>query len=167
MSSVARASEVELPMDKKICIDRLMARYGSSIDNGEYEVWPTLFTEEGVYRITTRTDYEAGREFGIWYCNNRAMLEDRVLAMRGVNIYEPHVYRHVMGPTEVLSWGDDRAICETSYLVVRTDVDGDMTVFSAGRYVDQLAFDGSRALLSSRVVVADSARFDTLVALPI
>ncbi|WP_454722203.1 MULTISPECIES: aromatic-ring-hydroxylating dioxygenase subunit beta [Cupriavidus] len=167
MSSITRDPALALPAATKASIDRLMARYASAIDNGEYEVWPTLFTEDGVYRITTRTDYEAGRDFGVWYCNNRGMLEDRVQAIRGVNIYEPHVYRHMTGPVEVLSLGSAEARCETSYLVVRTDVDGDMTVFSAGRYVDHLVFDDGQAQLRSRVVVADSARFDTLVALPI
>jgi anthranilate 1,2-dioxygenase small subunit len=160
-------NSVALPIDRKNEIDALMARYASAIDNGNFEVWPTLFTEDGIYRITTRTDYEAGRDFGIWFCNNRSMLEDRVQAIQGVNIYEPHVYRHIVGPTEVLSISEAEAYCETSYVVIRTDVDGDMKVFSAGRYVDKLVFAGSKALLGSRVVVADSARFDTLVALPI
>lgn len=167
MSSVARMNAVELPVDRKREIDALMARYASAIDNGDIEVWPTLFTEDGTYRITTRTDYEAGRDFGIWYCSNRAMLEDRVQAIQGVNIYEPHVYRHITGPTEVIAISDTEASCETNYVVIRTSVDGEMTVFSAGRYVDQLVFADSRALLHSRVVVADSSRFDTLVALPI
>jgi anthranilate 1,2-dioxygenase small subunit len=158
---------VALPIERKNEIDALMARYASAIDNGNYEVWPTLFTEDGIYRITTRTDYEAGRDFGIWYCSNRSMLEDRVQAIRGVNIYEPHVYRHVVGPTEVVALSETYAQCETSYVVIRTDVDGDMMVFSAGRYVDKLVFGDFGALLGSRVVVADSARFDTLVALPI
>ena len=167
MSSIARMNVVALPVERKMAIDALMARYASAIDNGDFEVWPALFTEDGTYRITTRTDYEAGRDFGIWYCSNRSMLEDRVQAIRGVNIYEPHVYRHVTGPTEVLSISDTEASCETSYVVIRTDVDGDMIVFSAGHYVDRLVFDASGVLLGSRVVVADSARFDTLVALPI
>jgi anthranilate 1,2-dioxygenase small subunit len=144
-----------------------MARYCSVIDNAEYEGWPALFTDDGTYRLTTRTDYDAGRDFGIWYCSNRAMMEDRVTAIRGVNVYEPHVYRHVTGPTEIVAADASGARCETSFIVVRTDVDGAMTVFSAGRYVDEVVFDQGRALLRSRVVVTDSARFDTLVALPV
>lgn len=167
MSNVTRTPEVEVSVGQRTSIDRLMARYGSVIDNADYEGWPVLFTEDGVYRITTRTDFDAGRDFGIWYCSNRAMLEDRVTAIRGVNVYEPHVYRHLIGPTEIVAADASGASCETNFVVVRTDVDGAMMVFSAGRYIDQLVFDGGRALLRSRVVVTDSARFDTLVALPL
>jgi anthranilate 1,2-dioxygenase small subunit len=167
MSSVARSSEIVLEAKSKEEIDRLMARYCSAIDNGEFELWPELFTTDGEYRITTRTDYEAGRDFGVWYCNNRGMLEDRVTAIRTVNVYEPHVYRHVIGPTEITSSTGKNVTGETSFLVIRTDVDGDMIVFSAGRYVDELVIDDGKALLRSRIVVTDSIRFDTLVALPI
>jgi anthranilate 1,2-dioxygenase small subunit len=167
MSSVTRTPEINLPGAAIGGIGRLMARYCSAIDNGEFEVWPSLFTADGVYRITTRADHELGRDFGIWYCNNRDMLEDRVSAIRSVNLYEPHVYRHVVSPTEIISVDGADVNCETSYIVIRTDVDGEMTVFSAGRYVDTVAVADGVALLRSRVVVTDSARFDTLVALPI
>ena len=166
MSSVRRDGA---PLDALVAtrIDRLMARYASAIDNGDFEDWPALFVDDGEYRIVTRTDFDAGRDFGIWYCDNRGMLEDRVSAIRSVNVYEPHVYRHVLGPTEVLDIDGDVAACETSYLVVRTAMDGDMQVFSAGRYVDRVALVDERALLKSRMVVTDSARYDTLVALPL
>ena len=167
MSNVTRTPEVEMSAAQRTSIDRLMARYGSLIDNADYEGWPALFTDDGVYRITTRTDFDAGRDFGIWYCSNRAMMEDRVSAIRGVNVYEPHVYRHVIGPTEIVAADASGARGETGFIVVRTDVDGAMTVFSAGRYVDEIVFEADRALLRSRVVVTDSARFDTLVALPL
>lgn len=166
MSSVRRDGA---PLDAVVAmrIDRLMARYASAIDNGDFEDWPLLFVDDGEYRIVTRTDFEAGRDFGIWYCNNRAMLEDRVSAIRSVNVYEPHVYRHVLGPTEVIAIDADMVACETSYLVVRTSMEGDMQVFSAGRYVDRVTLRDELALLHSRVVVTDSARYDTLVALPL
>ena len=45
--------------------------------------------------------------------------------------------------------------------------DGEMTVFSAGRYVDEIVLEKEAALLQKRLVVTDSARFDTLVVIPI
>jgi len=146
---------------------RLMARYCSAIDNGELELWPACFAEDGVYRILTRPDYQAGRDFGIWYCGNRRMMVDRVSAIRSVNVYEPHVYRHVIGPTEIVAGQDGVLDCETSYQLVRTGYEGDMTLFSVGRYVDRVVCRDGAALFASRTVVTDSCRYDTLVALPI
>jgi anthranilate 1,2-dioxygenase small subunit len=95
------------------------------------------------------------------------MLEDRVSALREVNVYEPHVYRHILGPTEILSFSEGAWSTQTSYIVVRTMADGGMSVFSAGRYLDEIVFDGEIARFRKRRVVTDSACYDTLVVIPL
>ena len=148
-------------------IARLMMQYVHAIDNDELERWPGFFTENAVYQIVPRTAFEQGHPIGIWYCDNRGMLEDRVSSIREVNVFEPHVYRHVIGPTEILEFIGGIYRAQTSYIVVRTVQDGEMSVFSAGRYVDEITVGKDRALLRQRIVVTDSARFDTLVAIPL
>lgn len=169
MSSVTRTSDLNANVDQQAlaCIERLMARYCSSIDNGDIASWPDFFTEDCTYRILTRTDFEAGRDFGIWFCSARGMLLDRVSAIQSVNVFEPHVYRHVMGPTEIIGTVGARIRCETSFMIVRTGYEGTMMIFSAGRYIDQVVIEEERALLHERIVVTDSPRYDTLVALPL
>ena len=168
MSSVVPlAKAVAVPVVARDAIARLMMQYVHAIDNDDLERWPRFFTERCLYQIVTRTDYEQGRPIGVWFCDNRAMLEDRVSSIREVNVYEPHVYRHVIGPTEILGLVDDAYRAQTSYLVVRTMHDGEMVVFSAGRYVDEVVCDGDSALLRKRIVVTDSARYDTLLVLPL
>jgi anthranilate 1,2-dioxygenase small subunit len=161
------AAGVEVPAAVRDAIARLQMEYVHAIDNDELERWPQLFIEKCLYQIIPRADHEQGRRIGIWFCDNRAMLEDRVSSIREVNVYEPHVYRHVIGPTEILGHQDGAWSAQTSYLVVRTMYDGEMTLFSAGRYVDEIVMDGGAARFVKRVVVPDSWRFDTLVAIPI
>lgn len=76
-------------------------------------------------------------------------------------------YRHVLGPTEVTGLIDGGVRTATNNMLVRTMVDGEMTVFSVGRYLDEIVIDGGRAAFRSRTVVTDSVRYDTMVALPI
>jgi anthranilate 1,2-dioxygenase small subunit len=90
-----------------------------------------------------------------------------VSSIREVNVFEPHAYRHVIGPTEILSVAGGVYRAQTSYLVVRTMQDGEMCVFSAGRYVDEIVLEKNAALLQKRIVVTDSARYDTLVVIPL
>lgn len=144
-----------------------MMEYVHAIDNNELERWPQMFTEKCLYQIIPRADFDQGRRIGIWFCDNRGMLEDRVSSMREVNVFEPHVYRHVIGPTEILGHQDGAYAAQTSYLVVRTMQDGEMQLFSAGRYVDEIVVEGGAARFRKRVVVPDSWRFDTLVVIPI
>ena len=164
---VVAARNVEVSPAAKAAIARLMTQYAHAIDNDELERWPQCFTEKCVYQILPRPAFEQGHRVGVWYCDNRDMLEDRGRSLREINVYEPHVYRHIIGPTEILGFSGDVYRAQTSYLVVRTMHDGEMTVFSAGRYVDDILIETDVALLQKRLVVTDSARFDTLVVIPI
>ena len=167
-SAVASATKsIEVPQDVRDAIARLQMEYVHVIDNDELERWPLLFTEKCLYQIIPRAEHEQGRRIGVWFCEGRGMLEDRVSSIREVNVYEPHVYRHVIGPTEILEHKDGVFHAQTSYIVVRTMHDGEMSLFSAGRYVDEIVMEGAAARLRKRVVVTDSWRYDTLVAIPI
>ena len=156
-----------VPQPVRDAIGRLMTEYVNAIDNDEVERWPQFFTEACVYQIIPRGEHQQGRLIGIWYCEGRGMLEDRVSAYRSVNVYEPHVYRHVIAPTEILSADGAVYHTQTSFMVVRTMHDGEMLLFGAGRYLDEIVCEGGRALLRKRLVVTDSARYDTLVVIPL
>jgi anthranilate 1,2-dioxygenase small subunit len=166
-STVVAARTLQVPPAASAAIARLMVEYVHAIDNDQLERWPRFFTEKSVYQIVPRNAYEQGQPIGVWFCDNRGMLEDRVSSIREVNVFEPHVYRHVIGPTEILEFIDGIYRAQTSYIVVRTMQDGEMTVFSAGRYVDEIVVENDSALLRHRIVVTDSARYDTLVVIPL
>src|SRR6185295_19893414 len=108
------AKNVEVPTAAREAIARLQMEYVHAIDNNELERWPQLFAEKCLYQIIPRAEHEQGRRIGIWFCDNRGMLEDRVSSMREVNVFQPHVYRHVIGPTEIL--GHKRSEEHTSEL---------------------------------------------------
>ena len=164
---VTRDAALPLGAGDADAIGRLMVAYVHAIDNGRLEDWPICFTEKCTYRILTRTDHEAGRSFGVWFCDTRGMLLDRVSSIRSVNVFEPHVYRHILGPTEITGYKGEAYVAETNYMVVRTMYDGDMTVFAVGRYLDEVVVESGVARLLARTVVTDSMRYDTMVALPL
>ena len=88
--------------------------------------------------------------------------------MREANIYERQRYRHIVGLPAILSIDGGKVRTETSFLVVRIMRDGKMDVFATGRYLDLVEEDTDGALrFRERVVVCDSNRFDTLVAIPL
>ena len=93
-------------MTVREAIEDLFADYAEAIDDGALERWPGFFTEDGEYQIITRESHDAGLPIGILYCGSRAMMEDRVRALRTANIYEPHSYRHLPGPPRLAVQGD-------------------------------------------------------------
>jgi len=84
------------------------------------------------------------------------------------NIYERQRYRHILGMPLITGDTDGTVSAETSFLVVRTMRDGQMSVFAAGVYLDKVRRDESEAWrYAERIVVCDSQRFDTLLAIPL
>ena len=153
-----------------ITLDRILAvqaAYIRCIDTGALEDWPGFFTDGCLYKVTTAENHRQGFEAGIIYADSKGMLTDRILALRQANIYEKHTYRHILGLPTVLSNGGGEAKTETPFLVVRIMHDGQSDVFATGVYLDTLRDDGNQLKFASRLVVCDSSRIDTLMAIPL
>lgn len=128
---------------------------------------PDFFIEDCFYRITSAENYEAGMPLGLIHAASRNMLTDRVSALRQANIYEPQRYRHLVSSIRIVEDRGDTLDVVANLLVVRTMHEGDMTIFAAGRYVDQIRRQDSVWKFARRTVVLDSRQIDTLLAIPI
>jgi anthranilate 1,2-dioxygenase small subunit len=146
---------------------QLLADYTYVLDEGPLADWPTFFTETCLYRITTRQNEERNMPLSIMLCDNHAMLYDRVEAVEKANIFEPHYYRHVLSDSRLLRTTADSIFTETSFICVRTMLDGRMCLFAAGKYVDEIVIEGDRRLFRAKTVVLDSSQIDTLIAKPL
>jgi 3-phenylpropionate/cinnamic acid dioxygenase small subunit len=144
------------------------AAYAHAIDSDALEQWPSFFTETGVYRITNVENEREGLPAGIVYADSRAMLEDRIAALREANIYERQRYRHLLGVPLIESSGAEGAVARTPFMVARIMATGETTLFATGVYQDRFVIDeNGKLLLSERVAVCDSTVTDTLLALPL
>ncbi len=149
-------------------VERLTAEYIGCIDDDALERWPAFFTEDGLYRIVTRANYARGLPASLLYCRGQGMMHDRIAALRQANIYEPHVYRHVVAGTRLI--GEEPAVgwrFRTNFQVVRTMHTGEMVVFAVGVFDDMLSERDGKLLFHEKTVVCDSSRIDTLLVIPI
>jgi anthranilate 1,2-dioxygenase small subunit len=148
-------------------IARAQAEYARCIDDDRLEDWPDHFHGSCVYKITTAADHREGLEGAIIFANSKGMLRDRVSALREANIYERQSYRHILGQPSILREGGGEVRSETSFLVARIIQDGDTDIFATGRYLDLYRIEEGKVRLNERIVVCDSSRIDTLMALPL
>jgi anthranilate 1,2-dioxygenase small subunit len=148
-------------------INHVQNAYARCIDNGDLEAWPGFFEEDCIYKITTADNHAQGLEAGVIFANSRGMLLDRVASLRGANIYERQVYRHFLCQPWIVSLDAGEVHSETSFLVTRIMRDGTTDVYATGRYIDVYRLNGRSPKLRERIVVCDSSRFDTLLALPL
>jgi anthranilate 1,2-dioxygenase small subunit len=146
---------------------RAQADYARCIDNDRLESWPDYFDDPCIYKITTAANYREGLEAGIVFANSHGMLSDRVSSLREANIYEHHTYRHILGAPSILEEIDGAVRSETPFLVVRIMRDGQTDIFATGRYLDLYRVREGGPKLAERIVVCDSSRINTLLALPI
>jgi anthranilate 1,2-dioxygenase small subunit len=148
-------------------IIRAQADYARCIDDDRLEQWPDHFHGSCIYKITTAANHREGLEGAIIFANSKGMLKDRVSALRDANIYERQSYRHILGQPSILQESATEVRSETSFLVARIVQDGDTDIFATGRYLDLYKIEDGKVLLDERIVVCDSSRIDTLLALPL
>jgi 3-phenylpropionate/cinnamic acid dioxygenase small subunit len=143
------------------------AAYAEAIDSDSLERWPSFFTADCHYRITHVENERDGLPAGIVWADSRAMLEDRVAALREANIYERQRYRHLLGIPLLESADDAGARARTPFMVARIMHTGETVLFATGVYRDRFVREDGRLLLAERVAVCDSTVTDTLLALPL
>ncbi|GAP38915.1 nuclear transport factor 2 family protein [Piscinibacter sakaiensis] len=143
------------------------AAYAETIDSDALERWPDFFTDDCHYRITHAENEREGLAAGIVYADSRAMLEDRIAALREANIYERQRYRHLLGIPLLGAQDDTGAEARTPFMVARIMATGQTELFASGIYRDRVVRQDGGLRLRSRVAVCDSTVTDTLLALPL
>jgi 3-phenylpropionate/cinnamic acid dioxygenase small subunit len=148
-------------------IEELFAGYAECLDEDRLEEWPDFFAETCKYLITSRSNHARGLPHGVVYAASRGMLVDRITALRQANIFEPHHYRHILGPPRVDAVADGVAAVRSNFLVLRIMHDGDTQIFASGRYLDRIQVGAPPFRFAERLVVLDSHKIDTLLVIPL
>lgn len=148
-------------------MSRALADYARCIDDDRLEEWPSFFVEDCLYKVTTADNYREGLEAGVIFANSRGMLSDRISALRQANIYERQSYRHLIGPPSILSSDGGAVRSEAAFMVARIMRDGTTLLFATGRNLDVWRDEGDALRIKERIVVCDSSRIDTLMAIPL
>ena len=156
-------TEIKLWFD----LHRLQERYISTIDSDRLEEWPDFFTEDGVYEIVPKENADQGLPVGIFHCFGRAMMRDRITALRNANLYEAHIYRHMTSGLEFKQVDASTVEMQSNYVVIQTLTDGESRVYQAGRYFDRVVRTPQGWRYQSKRAIYDTSRVQTLLVTPI
>ncbi len=165
-SQASQTTQAKLAADDYISLLLFYQTYAETIDSGDLDAWPGLFTEDCVYKIQSRENFDRQLPLATMAFESRGMLKDRVYCIRETLYYEPYLQRHVVGAPVVTSVtsltpsaSGDEVHARASYAVFRTKPDETTHVYNVGRYEDILvrAPEAQHGwLLKSRVCVFDS-----------
>ncbi len=158
-------------MSPELLIDllALYADYAAVVDSREWETWPDFFTDDGVYRLKPRENEEQGLPLCLLALESKAMMQDRVYGVKETLYHDPYYQRHIVGIPRVLEVSPDgsRIRAEANYSVIRTKLDGESLVFSAGYYRDEIVRTSVGLKFKSRVCIYDSEMILNSVIYPI
>lgn len=148
-------------------VESFLADYAHRLDDGKIDDWTGFFTDDATYQITTRENFEAGYPIGIMLCKGKGMMEDRVLALKTANVFEPHTYCHIVGRPDLREESPLTLSARSNFIVYRTMEDGEAELFATGKYLDRIVLEGGKPRFKERRVILDSRRIDVLLVFPI
>lgn len=151
----------------RLRIEDLLVDYAHAIDDDDLERWPDFFSDSAFYQIISRENFEAGLPLGVMSCEGRGMMQDRIVALRTANIFEPHTYTHMLSRPQYLQADGSNWQVRTNFTITRTMQSGQSESYATGRYVDRVLVDRDRPLLQERRVVLDSRQIDILLVIPL
>jgi anthranilate 1,2-dioxygenase small subunit len=153
-----------IPHDTRLALNQLYEDYAEQVTSGSLERWPGFFTEDCLYRVMSRENYDAGLSHAAIYCDGAGMVSDRAAAVRDCTVYEPRYVRHFIGAIRVLGVEGEVIRSKASFLVVESVSDMQPYVHLVGEYFDKVVSGPDGLRFQERSCVYDNYRiFNSLI----
>lgn len=143
--------------DLRLALLGLYDDYGAAIDD-DLERWPDHFTENALYRVVARENYERGRLWPTMWCEGRGMMRDRVMAIRETSVYTPRQMRHFVSGIRIVEELRAGYRTQANFLIGESGPDTESRVFAMGRSIDIVVRDAAAPhglLFAERTCVYD------------
>jgi salicylate 5-hydroxylase small subunit len=150
-----------------LAISQLYTDYALAVDSGQWDLWPEFFTDDCIYRLQPRENFERGFPLATLSFESKGMLKDRVYGIRDTLFHDPYYQRHVVGSPVVRPVGEGRYECEANYAVFRTKLSEMSTVYNVGRYIDTIVQTPQGLKFASRQCIYDSEMIPNSIIYPI
>jgi salicylate 5-hydroxylase small subunit len=164
---IATAPGIAASAELRCCLADLYAQYDHALAEGEYEHWPEFFTEVCLYKIISRENYDAGLPLGMMQAESRAMLVDRVSALRKTMLYTPRLVRRLAGDILLCGREADEMCLSATFALFQTMLNAPSQVFLCGRFYDRVVRDGQVLRFAERICVTDATLVPTSLVFPI
>jgi 3-phenylpropionate/cinnamic acid dioxygenase small subunit len=142
--------------DLRLELEELYADYVACLDEERFEEWPEFFTDDAIYRVMPRENFERGLPIATLHCESKGYLKDRVVAIRQTIVYAPRYMRRLVSNIRILGWQDGDLAVRANYAAFETLRDELTRVYSVGRYHDTLVDVGGNLKFKEKLVIFDS-----------
>lgn len=142
--------------DLRLELEELYADYVACLDQERFEDWPEFFTDDAVYRIIPRENFERGLPIATLHAESKGYLKDRVVAIRQTAVYAPRYIRRLVSNIRILGWQKEWLEVQANYAAFETLRDELTRVFSVGRCHDKLVVVDGGLKFKEKLVIFDS-----------
>lgn len=170
-SAGRRTSDIEPRLEAnlrlRLQLEDLYANYGATLDYGKIEHWPDFFTDDCIYKLISRENYDLGLPLGTMFAEKRGGLEDRVTAVVKTSVYHERTITHLITGVRLL--GESRGVitATANYSVLETLPNQYTRVLNSGRYDDKIVRKGGKLLFKEKLCIFDSALVPASIIYPI
>jgi anthranilate 1,2-dioxygenase small subunit len=150
-------------------IETFNTRYAAALDEQRLNDWIEMFTDDALYVVLSRENFDRALPAGLIYCENKAMIRDRAFALKETTMFAPRYLRHLIANLAVL--GDDgrgNIKATANYVLMQVLFDRpDAKVHQVGVYRDIFRREDGQLKLAERRCVYDSLLIDNAMCLPV
>ena len=150
-------------------IEMFNARYAAALDQERLSDWVEMFTDEALYEVISRENFDRQLRAGLIYCENKRMIKDRALALKETEMFAPRYLRHFITNLAVLGQDDNEDIRATAnYVLMQVLFDcPNATLHQVGVYHDVFRRENGQLKLAKRSCVYDSLLIDNALCFPV
>lgn len=141
----------------RLALEEFYAEYLGCLNEERFEEWPDFFTEECLYKIVPRENFERGLPLATWLCESKGYLKDRVVAIRKTAVYAPRYIRRIVSGIRILRQERDEIEVRADYAAFETLLDELTRVFNVGVYHDVIAREAGGLKFRQKICLFDSA----------
>lgn len=134
----------------------LQTEYSDIVDRAEWDKWTELFTDDCVYKVIPRENYDRKLPLSTINLESKGMLKDRVYGVAETLFHDPYYQRHVVGLPHITAMTEEGIFARTNYAIFRTKADGHSEVFNVSYYLDKVVQTAEGLRFASRLCIFDS-----------
>jgi 3-phenylpropionate/cinnamic acid dioxygenase small subunit len=167
VSDAANPKVAEISAETRFAVLDLYDAYAAALDESRFDNWASCFTENAIYRLTSKENYDRGLPISIIYCEGMGMIEDRAFTTAETTIAQPRSLRHFVSGISVRNVVAGVYEVRANFLVLQTLLDRMTEIVMAGRYIDRVVAGERGLLFQTKICISDTLLYPTSVVSPV
>ncbi|HCM1323111.1 hypothetical protein HJ010_00480 [Vibrio parahaemolyticus] len=137
-------------------INNFYTDYCDVLCESQIENWPSYFTNDALYRITTKEAIEEKYLINIVFCDGKKMIKDRAIGIQKAVFFRRQIERKVIGNIRIIETENMQINVSTSFFIVKSIEGYPPSLLCSGISKDIIAMDKNQLRFKQRLCILDA-----------